>query len=43
MWTWNLAPSFNSPEFDFVAPEGAKRIPFADAEKARAAAAKGGK
>ena len=43
VWTWNLAPSFNSPEFDFVAPEGAKRIPFADAEKARAAAAKGGK
>jgi len=36
VWNWNLAPSFDAQEFDFVAPEGAKRIPFADA-KARAA------
>jgi hypothetical protein len=39
-WTWNLTPSFDAKEFDFAAPEGAKRIPFADAKSRAAKGAK---
>jgi hypothetical protein len=38
-YTWNLAPSFNDKSFTFTIPADAKKIPLADAEAMRKAAA----
>jgi hypothetical protein len=42
VYAWNLAPSFNDKAFAFSAPADAKRITFAEVQKARTVAKKNG-